>query len=109
MKKVLLIGGAGFIGFNIAKFLAKNRDYEITIADNFFRAGGKMDDLLSELVSAHDIKVVAGDFTVPKAFDALGRGYDYVYMLAYTSKNMATTKCSLSVFLMQYTMKPMMT
>ena len=26
-KKVLLLGGAGFIGFNIAKYLAENRDY----------------------------------------------------------------------------------
>ena len=32
-KKALLIGGAGFIGLNITKYLAENRDYEITIAD----------------------------------------------------------------------------
>ena len=30
-KKVLMLGGAGFIGFNITKYLAENRDYEITI------------------------------------------------------------------------------
>ena len=25
-KKVLILGGAGFIGFNITKYLAENRD-----------------------------------------------------------------------------------
>lgn len=82
MKKVLLIGGAGFIGYNITKYLAENRDYDITIADNFFRGGGKIDDLLQELVDTHSIKVVAGDFTDPEAFKQLEKGYTYVYMLA---------------------------
>ena len=41
-KNVLLLGGAGFIGFNITKYLAENRDYKLTIADNFAR--GKQDD-----------------------------------------------------------------
>lgn len=41
-KRVLLLGGAGFIGFNITKYLAENRNYQLTIADNFAR--GKQDD-----------------------------------------------------------------
>lgn len=79
-KKVLLIGGAGFIGFNITKYLAENRDYSLTIADNFAR--GKQDALFNELVSRPNIEVVPGDYTDPKAFDALGSEYDQVYMLA---------------------------
>jgi UDP-glucose 4-epimerase len=79
-KKVLLLGGAGFIGFNIAKYLAENRDYSLTIADNFAR--GKQDVLFNELVKKHDIKVVAGDYTDPKTFDLLDKEYDQVYMLA---------------------------
>ena len=54
MKKVLLLGGAGFIGYNITKYLAENRDYEISIADNFFRQGGKIDDLLQALIDKHN-------------------------------------------------------
>jgi nucleoside-diphosphate-sugar epimerase len=82
MKKVLLLGGAGFIGYNITKYLAEHRDYEITIADNFFRAGGKIDDLLQTLIDKHGIKVIAGDFTNPIVFDQLEKDYTYVYMLA---------------------------
>lgn len=80
MKKVLLLGGAGFIGYNITKFLAENRDYQITIADNFFR--GQMDEHLSELVKAHNINVIEGDFTNPSTYDGLEKDYDYLYMLA---------------------------
>jgi UDP-glucose 4-epimerase len=79
-KKVLLLGGAGFIGFNIAKYLGENREYEITIADNFAR--GKQDVLFNELIQKHSIKVVAGDYTDPKTFDLLDKEYDQVYMLA---------------------------
>ena len=36
-KKVLILGGAGFIGLGIARFLGETRDYDITIADLFTR------------------------------------------------------------------------
>lgn len=80
MKKVFLLGGAGFIGYNITKFLCENRDYQITIGDNFFR--GQMDEYLSALVDKYNIKVVQGDFTDPATFDELEDDYDYFYMLA---------------------------
>ncbi len=79
-KKVLLLGGAGFIGFNISRYLAENRDYELTIADNFAR--GKQDVLFNELVSRHSIEVIEGDFTNPQSYSKLGGKYDQVYMLA---------------------------
>ncbi len=82
MKKVLILGGAGFIGYNITKYLAEQNSYDITIADNFFRAGGTMDGPLKEIVDKHNIKVVADDFTLPTAFDKLESDYDYFYMLA---------------------------
>jgi len=79
-KKVLLLGGAGFIGFNISKYLAENRDYSITIADNFAR--GKEDELFTALVKKNNIKVIPGDFTDPATYEALDKNYDQVYMLA---------------------------
>jgi len=78
--KVLIIGGAGFIGFNLAKYLIKNRDYEITVTDNLSR--GQMDDDFSELLLSKDIKFIEGDFTNPETFRFLDSKYDYVYMLA---------------------------
>ncbi len=82
MKKILLLGGAGFIGFNIAKFLSEHRNYKITIADNFFRGGGKIDKYLEKLVNKNNIVLLAGDYTDPKVFNKLEKDYDYVYMLA---------------------------
>ena len=82
MKKVLLLGGAGFIGFNIAKYLVNNKNYKITIADNFFRGGGKIDKNLSNLVKEGNISLIEGDFTNENSFEMLETDYDYVYMLA---------------------------
>ncbi len=81
-KKVLLLGGAGFIGINIARYLLNNNEYTITIADNFFRSGGKKDEAIEELEKLENVNIIGGDFTQPGAFDALADDYDYVYMLA---------------------------
>jgi len=79
-KKVLLLGGAGFIGLGIAKYLGENKDYDITIADIF--SSGQKDDELNEVTSKYSIKLIEGDFANPKKFLLLDKQYDYVYMLA---------------------------
>lgn len=80
--KVLLLGGAGFIGCSIAKRLLQIGDCELTIADNFFRHGGKPDDEVLNLVRQHGVRLIPGDFSEPAAFQSLGERYDQVYMLA---------------------------
>ena len=50
MKKVIILGGAGFIGLNIARYLIKNRNYKITIAD--------IQMMLSALESEHSLGVI---------------------------------------------------
>ncbi len=80
IKKVLIMGGAGFIGFNIAKFLQKKTNYHITIADNLSR--GKMDSYLSDFISNDNVEFIEGDFTKEDTFNKLGNDYDYFYMLA---------------------------
>jgi nucleoside-diphosphate-sugar epimerase len=80
MKKILILGGAGFIGFNLATQLQKKEDYHVTIADNLSR--GKMDGKLSELIKNNNIDFIEGNFTKEEDFKKLGSGYDDLYMLA---------------------------
>lgn len=89
-KKVLILGGAGFIGMNIIRKIGSELGHSITIGDNFFR--GKMDEDLTALVDRFNIKVVSDDFTNPSAFDAMDKDYDQVYMLASVVGVEYTTK-----------------
>jgi UDP-glucose 4-epimerase len=78
--KILVMGGAGFIGSNIVKKLAQNKGYQITIVDNMFR--GKKDAFLNSILENKNVILIQGDFTDPKVFEQLESDYDYVYMLA---------------------------
>ena len=80
MKKVLLIGGTGFIGYNITKFLAEHRDYELSVADDFSR--GEKDEEMQSLCVRHNIRIITGDFSRQEAFRSLDSYYDDVYILA---------------------------
>tara|TARA_Y100001968_G_C19353870_1_gene716162 strand:- start:157 stop:1170 length:1014 start_codon:yes stop_codon:yes gene_type:complete len=80
MKKILIIGGTGFIGFNIAKKLQKKSNYVIHIADNLSR--GQLDNYILDLISHKNVKFIEGDFTLSSSFNLLDNNYDYVYMLA---------------------------
>ena len=79
-KKVLILGGAGFIGLGIARFIGENRDYDITIADIF--SPGQKDSGFNQVAADYSIKVIEGDFADPEMFFKLDSSYDYVYMLA---------------------------
>ena len=79
--KILLLGGAGFIGYNIARRLLSESICEITIADNFFRHGGKPDEQIEELRKG-GVKIVSADFTCPESFQQFNERFDRVYMLA---------------------------
>ena len=78
-KKILIIGGAGFVGSNLAKFLIQNREAELTLADYSFARD------LTEYYTEKEIQsinFVEGDFTSSAVFNTLDKDFDFVYMLA---------------------------
>jgi len=78
-KKILIIGGAGFVGINLAKFLIRNRECELTLADYSF-ARDELEYFTEEQFNS--INLIKNDFTSPEAFDSLDKDFDFVYMLA---------------------------
>jgi len=78
MSRVLITGGAGFVGYHLAKRLADQK-YQVTIADNFFR--GRRDGDFQELLQHPQVRLVEGDLTEKCAWDALEGGYEQVYHL----------------------------
>lgn len=78
-EKVLILGGAGFIGSNLAKFLIQNREPELTLADYSFERDASEYFTEQEIQS---INFVQADFTSFEAFNSLDKNFDFVYMLA---------------------------
>ena len=66
--KVLITGGAGFIGFHLGKYLA-NEGYKVTLLDNFSR--GVKDQDLKELISNKNVKLIKADITEKESFSKL--------------------------------------
>ena len=78
MSNYLILGGAGFIGYHLAKELSKNKNNQIDIIDNFVR--GKK-DRLSKLVRKQNVSLkrvdLINDFN--KKFK---NKYNYIFNLA---------------------------
>ena len=79
MKKVLITGGAGFIGFHLAEHLLK-LGYQVVSVDNFFRA--EPDEDFQALLKKPGIEFLEADLTDRNQWNRVGSGYDHVYHLA---------------------------
>lgn len=79
MKRVLITGGAGFIGLHLARSLA-DQGYDIVILDNFKR--GREDDEFKDLLKRKNTALINADITKPESFDLLEGDFDYIYHLA---------------------------
>jgi nucleoside-diphosphate-sugar epimerase len=79
-KSVLLLGGAGFIGYHIAKYLVENKDYVLTIADDF--SSGSHDPDFTGLCDTYGIIVINTDLSKQNSFNLFTDHYDDVYVLA---------------------------
>jgi len=78
MKKVLVLGGGGFIGRNITEFLVKRGDCYVVAAD--IKKGSNWNELSLNYPAYFDS--VLDDFTNIEAFQNLGSEFEEIYMLA---------------------------
>jgi len=79
VKKVLITGGAGFIGLALARNFA-DKDYEVHILDNFSRA--VKDPELEEASARNNIKLITCDVLNQEELLALDKDYTLIYHLA---------------------------
>lgn len=69
MRKIVITGGAGFIGYHLAKYHLGQGD-DVVIIDNFFKTDGKRDAEFEELLKNKKVGVIEVDLTNPlKKFD----------------------------------------
>lgn len=81
MKKILITGAAGFIGYHLLKHLLDlSKDTEFVLVDNLRR--GKFDENFVKLLEDKQVKFLALDLTDLTVYAKLGNGYDHVYHLA---------------------------
>lgn len=79
-RRVLVTGGAGFVGLHLARRLLEDPGTELVLADDFSR--GVQDGDLAALLAAGRVRLVAADLTRPADWRRLGAGYDEVFHLA---------------------------
>tara|TARA_B100001057_G_scaffold500563_2_gene616344 strand:+ start:411 stop:1373 length:963 start_codon:yes stop_codon:yes gene_type:complete len=79
MKKILIIGGAGFIGFHLSKKLLK-LGYKVDILDNFSR--GSLDIHLKKLLKDKNSNLINLDILIDKIEDKLSNDYFGIFHLA---------------------------
>ncbi|MDR2672032.1 MAG: NAD(P)-dependent oxidoreductase [Coriobacteriales bacterium] len=79
MKKILVTGGAGFIGYHLTDHLQKT-DAHITIIDNLSRS--KVDEAFSSLCKKTNVTFINADMTGPNFTSNLADYYDEIYHLA---------------------------
>lgn len=78
MKKVIVTGGAGFVGLHLAGHLA-GQGMQVIVADNFFR--GKKDAECEALCALPNVSFVQIDLTKPETLLALPEDAEGIYHL----------------------------
>jgi UDP-glucose 4-epimerase len=79
VKKVLITGGAGFIGYHLATKLSQ-QNYRVDLVDNFAR--GVKDNFLVELSNKYDAKLFNLDLLDKKSMQEFDKDYDLIFHLA---------------------------
>ena len=77
--KILISGGAGFIGFNLVKKLSEGNN-KIVIIDDFSR--GKFDKEFTEYINKKNIKLFDVNLVKENALDKLDKDFEFIIHLA---------------------------
>ncbi|GBE16565.1 dTDP-4-oxo-6-deoxy-D-allose reductase [bacterium BMS3Abin15] len=81
MGQIVITGGAGFIGFHLARYHAELGD-KVILLDNFFKSEGKRDDELDALLSNDNVQIFQVDLKKPIPDIEVSGSIDIVYHLA---------------------------
>ncbi|WP_160008557.1 dTDP-glucose 4,6-dehydratase [Nocardioides sp. AX2bis] len=81
MRRILVTGGAGFIGSNFVHYLSENTDCTITVLDKLTYAASR------EALEGLDVQLVVGDVADPAVVDDLVGRHDAVVHFAAESHN----------------------
>ncbi len=86
MRKVVVTGGAGFIGCNLVRYLLSERDVDqLVVYDLFTYAGDLLN--LADVLADERLEVLAGDVCDGQALRRAFDGADVVFHLAAESHN----------------------
>ena len=75
-KKILIVGGAGFVGSNLCQKILANNAASIVIVDNLLSAD------LANLPTDPRVKFIFGSIAEDRVLEKVGLDYDYVFHLA---------------------------
>jgi nucleoside-diphosphate-sugar epimerase len=80
MRRVLVTGAAGFLGFYLAQLLARNSDTKVICVDNFIR--GEPDEAYRELTARANVERVDMDLNDQAAVRTLPENVDLIFHMA---------------------------
>ncbi|MCM8785942.1 MAG: GDP-mannose 4,6-dehydratase, partial [Candidatus Omnitrophica bacterium] len=82
MKKILITGGVGFIGVNLALDLLKDKENFVVIYDNLSRNGVEKNLKYLLTLKLKNFEFIKGDIRDYKKLKEIVNGYDEIYHLA---------------------------
>lgn len=80
MRRIIVTGGGGFIGYHLAEYLSRQEGTQVTIIDNHSR--GAYDEMFSALTARANVIALNEDMTQKNFYAKLCGRYDEIYHLA---------------------------